>query len=247
MKPADVMWSAAPDGLKLADGNVHVFSTLLDVPAKRLKELAQWLSDDEWQRANRFHLERNRRRFIAGRGTLREILATLVDIDPATLVFAYGEFGKPHIAAPALAHSLHFNLAHAESIAVYATAKHALGVDLERVRAMEEAEQIASRYFSPREKRCLLTLPADQRREAFFNCWTYKEAYLKAIGSGLDDCLDQIEVTLAPDGAAELLGVTNDSKAWRFHSLTPAAEFVGALAVQPEYSRVNCWQWNGPT
>lgn len=246
MKTVDVLWNAAPSGLKPADGEVHVFSAPLDIPAERLEELVSWLSDDEWQRARRFHLERDRRRFVAGRGTLREILAALLDINPASLAFSYGEFGKPKIAAPAAARALHFNMAHSDSIAVYAIAKHELGVDVERIRAMDDAEQIATRFFSPREKQCLLALPAEQRREAFFNCWTRKEAYLKAIGSGLDNHLNQIEVSLAPGGDAELLGVPNDSQAWRLHSFTPAAEFVGALVIQPEDSRVNCWKWNGP-
>lgn len=246
MKTVDVLWNAAPGGLKPADGDVHVFCSPLDVPSKRLEELAQSLSDDEWHRANRFHLERDRNRFIAGRGTLREILAVLFELDPASLVFSRGEFGKPQIAAPAAARSLHFNLAHSDAIAVYAIAKHELGVDVERIRPMDDAEQIASRFFSQREKDCLVALPAEQRREAFFNCWTRKEAYLKAIGSGLDDCLDQIEVSLAPGEVAELLGVPNGSRPWRLHSLTPAPEFVGALAIQPEDSRVNCWKWSGP-
>jgi 4'-phosphopantetheinyl transferase len=245
MKTVDVLWNAAPRGLKPADGEVHVFSAPLDIPAERIDELASWLSDDEWQRARRFHLERDRRRFVAGRGTLREILTALLGINPRSLAFSYGEFGKPQIAAPAAARSLHFNLAHSDSIAVCAIAKHELGVDVERIRAMDDAEQIASRFFSPRERRCLLALPTEQRREAFFNCWTRKEAYLKAIGSGLSDCLDQIEVSLAPGEAAALLGVPKDSQAWRLHSLSPAAEFVGALAVHREDSRVKCWKWNG--
>lgn len=111
---------------------------------------------------------------------------------------------------------------------------------------MDDAEQIASRFFSPRERRCLLALPPEQRTEAFFNCWTRKEAYLKAVGLGLDDGLDQIEVSLAPGEAAELLGDPNDSRQWLLHSLVPAAEFVGALAVQREDKRVNYWRWNGP-
>jgi 4'-phosphopantetheinyl transferase len=246
MKPANVLWDAAPGGLKPGDSDVHVFCSPLDVPSKRVEELAPSLSDDEWQRAKRFRLERDRRRFLAGRGTLREILAALLELSPENLAFSYGEFGKPQIAAPAAARSFHFNLAHSDSIAVYAVAKHALGVDVERIRAMDDAEQIAERFFSPREKRCLLALPTEQRREAFFNCWTRKEAYLKAIGRGLDDGLDQIEVSLAPGEAAKLLGVPNDSQPWFLHSLVPAAEFVGALAVQPEDSRVNCWKWSGP-
>lgn len=246
MKTVDVLWNAAPRGLKPADGEVHVFSAPLDIPAERVDELASWLSHDEWQRASRFHLERDRRRFVAGRGMLREILTALLGINPRTLAFFYGESGKPQIAAPAAARSLHFNLAHSDSIAVYAIAKHALGVDVERIRAMDDAEQIAERFFSPREKLCFMALPAEQRAEGFFNCWTRKEAYLKAIGSGLDDYLDQIEVSLAPGEAPELLGVPNGSPSWRLHSLTPAAEFVGALAIKPEDSLVNCWKWGGP-
>lgn len=246
MKKVELLWDAAPVGLKPVDGEVHVFLAPLDIPAERIDELASWLSDDEWQRARRFHLERDRRRFVAGRGTLREILTALVGINPRSLAFSYGESGKPQIIAPAAACSIHFNLAHSDSIAVYAVAKHELGVDVERIRAMDNAEQMAERFFSPREKLCLMALPAEQRAEAFFNCWTRKEAYLKAIGSGLNDRLNQIEVSLAPGEAADLLGVPNDSQKWLLHSLVPAAEFVGALAIQSEDLRVNCWKWNGP-
>jgi len=245
MKPVAVSWNVAPAGLKQADGDVHVFSAPLDLPTRRLVELAQWLSADEWQRAERFHLERDYRRFIAGRGTLREILGALLEVNPACLAFSYGEFGKPQITAPVAAHSLHFNVAHSDSIAVYATAKHELGVDVERIRLMEEAEQIATRFFSSREKSCLQALSADQRLEAFFNCWTRKEAYLKAIGSALGDGLDQIEVSLAPDEPAELLAAPKDSRPWHLHALSPAAEFIGALAIQPADAQVKCWSWSG--
>ena len=118
-------------------------------------------------------------------------------------------------------------------------------MDLERIRAMDETDQIAARFFSPREERCLLALPAAQRMEAFFNCWTRKEAYLKAIGVGLDDCLKQIEVSLVPGEAAELFGVPNDSEQWLLRSLRPAAEFVGALVIRQDDWRVNCWKWDG--
>jgi 4'-phosphopantetheinyl transferase len=245
MKPVDVLWNATPGDLKPADGNVHVFSAPLDVTEERREELAQWLSPDEWQRANRFQHKLDRQRFVAGRGTLREILGALLKEQPAGFVFSYNAFGKPRIAAPVAAQPLHFNLAHSDSIAVYATAKHELGVDVERIRALDDAAQIASRFFSPRERRCLLALPAELRLEVFFNCWTRKEAYLKAVGLGLDDCLDQIEVSLAPGEGPALLGVPNATQQWFLHSLIPAAEFVGALAIQQEDSRVNCWKWNG--
>ena len=88
MKPADVMWNAVPSGLKPADGDVHMFSAPLDLPAKRLAGLVQWLSEEEWQRAKPFHLERDRIRFIAGRGTLRDILGALLDVNPTSFVFS---------------------------------------------------------------------------------------------------------------------------------------------------------------
>ena len=244
MNHATVSWNAAPGGLKLIDGVVHVFCAPLDLPAMRLKELARWLSQDERQRAERFHLERDHRRFIAGRGTLREILAKLLDANPGGLQFSYGEFGKPQIAASVAAETLHFNVAHSDSIAVYAMAKRELGVDVERIRAMDEAEKIATRFFSSRENSCLQALVADQRQEAFFNCWTRKEAYLKAIGSRVDDSLSQIEVSLAPGEAAELFSTPEDSQPWQLHSLNPAAGFVAALAVRPADSQVNCWSWS---
>jgi 4'-phosphopantetheinyl transferase len=246
MRPTDVLWNTPPSGLNSVGGDVHVFCASLDVPPNRLEELVQPLSDNEWQRADRLHSQRDRQRFLAGRGTLREILGVLLNVKPASFLFSIGEFGKPRIAAPVAADLLHFNMAHSDSIAIYATAKHALGVDVERIRAMDEAEQIASRFFSPREAACLLALPAEQRMEAFFNCWTRKEAYLKAIGLGLDDRLGQIEVSLAPSEAAELLGVPDDSQQWELHTLIPASQFVGALAIQPEDSPVHCWKWTGP-
>ena len=160
MRPADFQWNAAPGGLTLVEGEVHVFCAPLDVPRKRLQELVQPLSDDEWQRAGRFHFERDRLRFLAGRGTLREILSLLLQRQPASFVFSGGKCGKPKLTAPADVHSFHFNLAHSGSIAVFAAATHELGVDLERIRVLDEADQIVSRLFSPREQSSLLAVPA---------------------------------------------------------------------------------------
>jgi 4'-phosphopantetheinyl transferase len=239
MKANDVVWDSAPSGLRPAEGVVHVFCAPLDVSANRLAELSHLLSSDEWLRAGRIHQERDWRRFLAARGTLREILGGLLKVQPGNLVFSLGEFGKPQIAEPAAGQSLYFNVAHS-------VAKHDLGVDLERIRALEEAEQIASRFFSAREASCLHALPEEQRLEGFFNCWTRKEAYLKGIGRGLDDGLNLIEVSLAPGEPAELLNARYKLPQWRLHSLAPAAEFVGALAVQQTDLQLNCWRWDGP-
>lgn len=244
MNPANFLWDVAPGGLRPVEGEVQVFCAALDVPSDRLEELGQFLSDEERQRAGRLHRERDRQRFLAGRGLQREILGALLQVSPASLAFSYGTFGKPQINAPAGTPALHFNVAHSESIAVYATANHELGVDLERIRTVDEAGQIAARFFSPREQRCLLALPGEQHQAAFFHGWTRKEAYLKALGRGLDDGLDQIEVSLSPGETAELLSVPNSLPPWFLHPLVPAAKFVGALAVPQRDARVSCWTWN---
>ena len=239
-------WKTAPAGLEPANGNVHVFCAALDLPPRRLLQLTAALSEDECERARRVRAERDRQRFLSGRGTLRELLGACARVEPAELAFAYGEFGKPRVAAPARAQVLHFNLAHSDSLALYAIADRELGVDLERIRAVDCVERIASRFFSPREEACLLALPATQRLEAFFNCWTRKEAYLKAIGRGLDDYLPQIEVSLAPGEPAELLDTPFESGRWFLQSLTPMPGFVGALATHSADSTVNCWTWGSP-
>lgn len=238
------LWKTAPHNLRLVDDEVNVFAAPLDVPATRLEELGQWLSEEERQRVNRFHFDQDRRRFIAGRGTLREILGVLLNVKPARLGFSLGEFGKPRIATPVAAHSFHFNLAHADSVGVYAIARHELGVDIERIRILDEAEQIAASFFSQNEREYLLALPVEQRGEAFFNCWTRKEAYLKAVGCGLGDCLSQVAVSFAPDEVTKLSVFLVGGRPWSFRSLIPAAGFIGALAIRIEDVRVHCWNWS---
>jgi 4'-phosphopantetheinyl transferase len=244
----DFLWEAAPAVLKLGEGSIHVFCSTLDVPAKRREALARTLSLDEQQRAERFHFERDRQRFVVGRGTLREILGCLLEVDPAGLSFSYGKYGKPRLAGTAAARGLCFNVAHSDSMALYAIADREIGVDVEHIRPVAEAEQVALRFFAPRERSCYQSLPPERRLEAFFNCWTRKEAYLKALGAGLRDWLAEIEVSLAPGEPARLLAVPGDLQSpmrWLLHALAPAADYVGAVAFQSADPRVSCWHWAG--
>lgn len=169
MKPVNFLWDAAPGGLKPMVGEVLVFCAALDVPPKRLNALAPSLSDDERQRAGRFHRESDRQRFLAGRGLLREILGALLQMPPA--------------APP----EQHFNQAQSNLTAVDAEVNHELGVALERIRAAIEAGQIAARCFSPGEQRCLLALSGAQRQVVFSDDWPRKEGLPQDHGAGLDD------------------------------------------------------------
>lgn len=241
------LWSYPPPDLALLSNEVHIWRASLDQPAWRIQELAQTLSADEYKRAERFYFEQHRQRFIAGRGILRTILSCYLGIEPSKLQFCYGNRGKPALAAIDTDRTLHFNLSHSEGLAMYAiTRDREIGIDLEYIRSVPDAEQIAARFFSCRENAVFRALPPGQKQAAFFNCWTRKEAYIKAIGDGLAFSLDQFDVSLSPGEPARLLGIKGSSTAaaqWSLQELTPAPGYVAALAVEGHGWRLMCWQW----
>ena len=232
-------------GAALGRDDVHVWRASLDPPAPRLWQLARLLSEDERCRAERFCFERDRDRFIAGRGLLRTILARYLDIAPERLRFRYGAGGKPVLADAAV--PLRFNLSHAGRLVLYALAwGREIGVDLEHIRPDVAAELIAERHFSPWENAQLRSLPAGERAEGFFNCWTRKEAYVKARGEGLALPLNGFDVSLASGEPARLLRVQNDPREasrWRLHTWRPAPGYVAALAVEGDGWRLTCREW----
>jgi 4'-phosphopantetheinyl transferase len=232
----EILFDPPPEKVELTNGGIHIFCASLDPPLSHLEQLAETLSKDERQRAARFHFERDKNRFVTGRGILREILGWLLGAEPNGLVFSRGVHGKPRLAKPAAGSFLHFNLAHCDSLAVYAVARaNEVGIDLERIRPVCETEEIAAHCFSERERAQWLSLPGESRAEAFFNCWTRKEALLKATGEGIGGKMDQIEAFFAGD----LPGETP----WLLRSLVPALDYTAAVAAECHKARVNCWKW----
>jgi 4'-phosphopantetheinyl transferase len=212
-----------------------------------VRELAQTLSYDEMVRAEHFRFERDRRRFIVGRGVLREILGCYLGFDPQQVRFRYDSRGKPYLVERLDKYGLRFNLAHSHKLALYAfTCGREIGVDLEYIRPMPDAEQIAARFFSTFEYTALRMLPENRKMEAFFNCWTRKEAYIKAIGDGPARHLDQFEVSLILGEPAQLLSVEGDPEEaarWSLKALAPGTGYVAAVAVEGHNWRLTCWQW----
>jgi 4'-phosphopantetheinyl transferase len=247
--PSEIVWAAAPEKLELAQGELLVVSASLELSDSHLADLTLLLSEDERARAARLRFDKDRRRFIASRGRLRELLGQLLRVEANLLAFGYTPRGKPVLAAPASGHSLHFNLAHAESLAVYAVAwDHEVGIDIERVRPIMGAEAIAGRFFSEREFAQWRSVASGQQMEAFFNCWTRKEACLKATGDGISESLDQVEVSLIPGQPVQLLNMPCRPRAvtrWLLQSLSLGAAYLGAVAApQGSHLEVNCWQWS---
>lgn len=241
----DPLWGPPPAELALSSNDVHVWCAFLDEPTWRLQRLVQTLSANERVKAEHFHFERDRRRFIVSQGLLRMILSRYLSIKPNQLQFCYGHRGKPALTQTFGGDTLHFNMSHSHELALYAiTRDREIGVDVERIRPIPDIEQIAERFFSAKENAVFCALPPSQKLEAFFNCWTRKEAYLKATGDGLARPLDQFAVSLAPGKAARLLHVEGDvqeTTRWSLQRLTPAPGYVVALAVEGHGWRLACW------
>lgn len=232
--PPSPIWTPAPLLITLENPQVHIWRISLDPPTPLLHSFETTLNADELHRANRFRTPALRRKFLAGRGALRAILAAYLLRDPSTVTFAYESHGKPVIAGETTAR-LEFNLSHTADLALLALAQgRPLGVDVEERKPMDNAEKIISRFFSPREQADFLALPPADRNAAFFRAWTRKEAYLKAKGTGLSTQLDSFDVTLKPSESPALTRIGDDPAEparWSLLDLHPGPGFPAALAV----------------
>jgi 4'-phosphopantetheinyl transferase len=240
-------WLPPPADLALSSDEIHVWRASLDLPVSRVQSLQQTLAADELSRAERFYFQKDREHFIVARGLLRAILSRYLDMEPGQLRFCYSPYGKPALATTPGQETRSFNVSHSHGLALYAiTHSREIGIDLERIRTDLDCEQIAARFFSPRENAVMHALPAKLKPEAFFNCWTRKEAYIKARGGGLSLPLDQFDVPLAPGEPTMLLNTRGDPQEatrWSLRALTPGPGYVAALAVEGQGWRLTCWQW----
>jgi 4'-phosphopantetheinyl transferase len=213
----------------------HVWKLRLDRPKPAIDAALQLLAADERARAARFVFDVHRDRFIACRSSLRLLLGQYLDAAPAHLTFRYNDFGKPELAALPASLPLRFNVSHCDDWALIAvTLEHPLGVDIERLRQLDDLENVARNCFSAQELQALLSVPASHKAEAFFNCWTRKEALIKAWGDGFSHPLKDFDVTLLPGEPPKLLRVHGDSQApmqWSLHAWRPLPDHIAALAV----------------
>ena len=233
---------------RLERKQLHVWQTRLNQPPDRLPAYLRCLSADELERAARFHFADDRRDFVAGRAFLRTVLARYLGIEAAQVKFAYTRYGKPSIAGPESLRGLFFNLTHSRQLALLAVTLEAdVGVDVEYVRSVDDG--IAERYFSRSEVAALRALPESLQQEAFFNCWTRKEAFIKALGEGLSLALDSFDVSLVPGAPAAILrtseGMDQPSK-WQIEHLAPAEGYIGAVAIRAPDCSLGIWKLDQP-
>jgi 4'-phosphopantetheinyl transferase len=227
-------WQAPALKPTLSEDEIHVWRAPLNISNATLTSFAACLDTDEQARAARFHFDRHRNQFIAGRGWLRTITGWYLETDPAKLIFKNSDFGKPSIGESVETVPLRFNLAHSGELALYAfTLRREVGIDIEVIDPKFASETIAHQFFSPKEVAALLEFPINQRPPAFFDCWTRKEAFIKAQGMGLSLPLDQFEVSLEHDQAALLHTAWDAAEAarWSLINIDAAPGYAAALAV----------------
>jgi 4'-phosphopantetheinyl transferase len=247
MNPGQSIWGGFYRSYTLPDDEVHVWRTTLDMAASNVAVLRQLLSPDERERADRFHFEADRRRGIIGRGYVRLLLGQILNLPPKKLQFRYDEFGKPSLV-PKQVPPLEFNVSHSGNLILIAiTTGRAVGVDVERIRTDLDPDSIAAHFFSANECKILASLAVPLRYQAFFACWTRKEAYLKARGIGLSLPLDQFDVSFLPDEEPRLLATRHDPaevRQWRLRALDLSSDYAAALAAAGSTWKLKCWNWN---
>lgn len=236
-------WNPPPKELTLGDNEVHVWYACLDQTEVHVGRLKETLSHDENQRATRFYFEKDRKHFIVARGALREILGRYLSRQPDGLCFSYNSYGKPALEDGGIS----FNVSHSGDFALFAIClNRKLGIDIERIRPDFINEGVAERFFAPEEVAVLHALPVKMQPDAFFDCWTRKEAFIKATGQGISFGLDRFVVSLTPGEPAVLHSIKGDREEahrWSLQELHVDPDYKAALAVEGHGWQHKQWQW----
>jgi 4'-phosphopantetheinyl transferase len=215
--------------------DVHVWLLNLDPPTWLMRLLRETLDAEEQARASAFVFPADRTRYTAAHGLVRHVLAGYLGASAADVAYQYDRHGKPHLVVGGVRAALRFNLSHSANRCLCAVAlDRDVGVDIEQIRADRDHPAISESYFSPAERAGIRALPTEQRLHAFYDCWTRKEAYLKATGDGLSVSLDSFDVPVGPDPITAPAGSAAGRHAPRLSALPAVPGFAAALAVLGE-------------
>jgi 4'-phosphopantetheinyl transferase len=227
-------------GWSLLENEVHLWRVYLDKLAVAEKRWRALLSQDEITRADRFHFPTNRQNFTATRALLRVLLGAYIACDPKKVTFLYGEREKPFLAPAHSGGEVEFNVSHSGTRALIAIARgRAVGVDIEQIRDNLDHQALAKRFFSPSEQRALSDLDGSEQCTGFFRCWTRKEAYIKAHGSGLAVPLNAFDVSISSGEENALLATRPDASQaalWSICAIDAGQGYEAALC-----SKGNNW------
>jgi 4'-phosphopantetheinyl transferase len=240
-------WRRPLNRIEFDKDEVHVWRASLTQDPATVSELSCLLAPDEHRRAEKYYRSVDRDRFIVARGILRKIISIYLPLSPGALQFTYNEYGKPKIAAHQNDRNLNFNLSHSNDLVLYAfRLEGGLGIDIEYMREDFATLEIAEHFFAKDEVDALRSLPADQQVKGFFNCWSRKESYIKALGMGVSFPLDRFAVSLTPGDTPALLKVEGDDREpdrWEMYELLPGEGYAAAVIVEKPPVILRLFDW----
>ena len=218
------------------------------------------LAPDEVERARRIVVERKRDQRASSRAHLRRILSLYVNVDPESLQFEYGEHGKPGLAegpddpterrSPARQRNPTFNLSHSQTVGLVGVTRDSrIGIDVEHAREVRDFSGLAQRFFSADESVALQGLPDAERPAAFYRAWTRKEAYVKALGTGLSFPSDGFTIEYTSDGPGRIVTTDmpgDDPSVWRFADVDLGVGFAGAICFEGPDRPIRWWEIRVP-
>lgn len=213
----------------LAKSTIEIWQANLDECSQFQQTYWSVLSPDEQQRANRLVKPQDKSRFVVARGILRYLLGQYLNLKPQAIIFDYLARGKPILAASHHCSKLQFNVSHSQQLALYAFVQsdYGIGIDVEWVRAIPNFCKMVQRFLTQKESAYLLSLPPSLQQTTFFQFWTAKEAYLKAIGKGLVG-LQDIDVTLSSSDSEQLMLLQQPSVT--LYNFSPQPNFLATVA-----------------
>lgn len=240
---SDTQWAVTTDPPALGPGDVQIWRVDIAPIARLIPPLLTRLSPEERVRADRFVFDRHRFRYVRARAALRALLGRHLQVPPGDVALRAAPGGKPYLADTGS--SLYFNVSHSGDLALIAlTMGGEIGVDIEAVRApADDWVALARRYFAAEEVAALEHYPAPERVQAFFRCWTRKEAVVKLLGDGLRMPLDRFIVPLDETAIAPVLLSDGGAVPWHLTPLIPAPAYWGACATYRRPDRVVLKQW----
>lgn len=226
---------------------IYIYKTSLLWPENKIITEWQILSEDEKLRANRFVKPSDRQKFIAARATLRKLLGEFLGIEAKEIVFSESAYKKLELqASQQKNHKLEFNLSHSHDLALFAFAyQNPVGIDLEYIHPTKNFLEIAQKFFTKNEFKSICNLPKELQLQAFFNCWSRKEAFTKALGLGLNYDLAKFEI--ASENYKSKISKINlkifdenlVSQNWSLFALNIDPNYASALAVAGNFNSEN--------
>jgi len=244
----NTVWQPPPPSLKLESHTVHVWRLRLDNPKLEAAQFRSLLNTEECARADRYRFDRDRNRFTTTRGILRTLLERYTGVNKTKIEFLFSKHDKPALDPNLCDQRIEFNVSHSGTMALIGfTPDHAIGVDVEQTDRPISQAKIAERFFSPDEVNRLRQLPEAERNEAFFRCWTRKEAFIKAHGDGLSLPLDSFSVTLGPDDPPRLLRFDGKPgpECWSIAAIEVGERYAGAACVASPAPAYHKFEYTG--